>query len=189
MLLDDPFPIESFPARVKEAILLEFNRRRPTVRKVANVSDISWLQLPGIGLRTLVELRYISGKLPGKKSPFARLTDAELITKCNHLPKEFGNGRRRFAACGIASIAYTTSLMRSQLSSDYGRLLLSRGRQAHRTLDRLLMMLGYYNRGAASRTGLVRVLSCLRLPPLALISQRTSSSCTARGCYGSGLRS
>jgi hypothetical protein len=45
MQSNEPFPLELFPARVREAILAEFNGRHPTTLQIARVSD-ALVELP-----------------------------------------------------------------------------------------------------------------------------------------------
>jgi hypothetical protein len=61
--LDDPFPIEIFSPKVRDAILAEFGGRCPTVRDVISIPDAEWLKVPGIGPATLAELRQVTRNL------------------------------------------------------------------------------------------------------------------------------
>ena len=88
MQLDDPFPIEKFRSSARDAILLEFNGRCPSIGEVASVSDAEWLRLPGFGLATLVALRQVVQSVVRKTSTLGRLTDAELLTERDRLRRE-----------------------------------------------------------------------------------------------------
>jgi hypothetical protein len=96
MLLDDPFPIERFSRRVREAILSEFSGRCPTVRDVIGIPDADWLKVPGIGPVTLAELRQITRNLPQKPQvrALAGWADAELIAERDRLQSELGSLRK-----------------------------------------------------------------------------------------------
>jgi hypothetical protein len=94
--LDDPFPIEIFPPKVRDAILAEFGGRCPTVRDVIDIPDADWLKVPDIGPVALAKLRQVTRSLPLK--PLARAlaewTDAELIAERDRLQSELGSLRK-----------------------------------------------------------------------------------------------
>lgn len=81
MPTNEPFPLELFPARVREAILAEFNGRHPTNMQVARVSDARWLSCPRIGPAMLARLRSVARGTyqGGRASPLACMTDIELL--------------------------------------------------------------------------------------------------------------
>ena len=93
MQLHDPFPIEKFRTPARDAILLEFDGRCPSIGEVASVSDAEWLRLPGFGLATLVALRQVVQSVVRKTSTLGRLTDAELLAERDRLQME-GNSLR-----------------------------------------------------------------------------------------------
>jgi hypothetical protein len=90
MQLDDPFPVERFPQKVRDAILVELGGRCPTVRDVLIMPDDEWLKVPGIGPVALAKLRQVTKNLPQK--PLARAlagwTDAELMAEHDRLLSE-----------------------------------------------------------------------------------------------------
>ena len=59
MQLDEPFPLEIVPSRVRHAMLHEFNGRRPTLREVAQIPDAYWLATPAIGRKFLQAIRAV----------------------------------------------------------------------------------------------------------------------------------
>ncbi len=81
MPTNEPFPLELFSARVREAILAEFNGRHPTNWQVARVSDARWLGCPRIGPTMLARMRSVARGTyqEGRISPVASMTDIELL--------------------------------------------------------------------------------------------------------------
>lgn len=57
MALDEPFPLNLFPAQVRTAILNEFDGRCPSLQEVAEISDARWLSTPAIGPVVLKKIR------------------------------------------------------------------------------------------------------------------------------------
>jgi hypothetical protein len=100
MQLDDPFSLERFSQKVRDAILAEFDGRCPTVRDVIIFPDADWLKVPGIGPVALAELRQVTHNLPLK--PRARdlvgRADAELIAEHDRLRSELGSLRKELQA-------------------------------------------------------------------------------------------
>ncbi len=89
MQMDEPFPLESVPSRVRLAILSEFNGRRPSVREVAEIPDAYWLATPAIGRKFLQTIRDAT-PAPTRQTtvPVRRLTDAELMDRLESLQEE-----------------------------------------------------------------------------------------------------
>ena len=100
MHFDDPFPIEDFPPRVREAILIEFHGRCPTVLEVVRVPDTRWLRLPAIGPLTLAKLRCRTRGMRRKihAPTLAGLTDDELLAQRNFLQDELKRIRDQLKA-------------------------------------------------------------------------------------------
>ena len=80
MQLNDPFPLNSFPSQVKNAILDEFKGRCPTILEVAHIPDAYWLATPAIGPAILERIRSFTH--------VGRLTDAELLDRLDFLLDE-----------------------------------------------------------------------------------------------------
>jgi hypothetical protein len=90
MPVDEPFPLESVPSRVRQAILSEFKGRCPSVREVAEIPDAYWLATPAMGRRFLQMIRDIT-HAPGRQADAPvrpRLTDAELLDRLESLQRE-----------------------------------------------------------------------------------------------------
>jgi hypothetical protein len=85
MSLDEPFPLDAVPSRVRQAILNEFNGRCPSVREVTEISDREWLTVPGIGLAGLERIRRVTDEQQWQS---ARLSDAELLHRLEWLQQE-----------------------------------------------------------------------------------------------------
>jgi hypothetical protein len=90
MQLDDPFPVEEFPRRSREAILAEFRGRRPSVREVVSIPDTRWLGAPDIGPGTLAKLRRLTRGMRRKLQipSLAELTEAKLVAERDFLDGE-----------------------------------------------------------------------------------------------------
>ena len=90
MQLDEPFPLEIVPPRVRHAMLHEFNGRRPTMREVAQIPDAYWLATPAIGRKFLQTIRaVVHAPRPETDAPAPpRLTDAELMDRLESLRRE-----------------------------------------------------------------------------------------------------
>jgi hypothetical protein len=87
---DEPFPLEAVPSRVRQAMLNEFNGRRPSLREVAEIPDEYWLATPAIGRKFLQTIRE-AAHLPGLRADAPvrrRLTDAELLDCLESLQRE-----------------------------------------------------------------------------------------------------
>ncbi len=90
MQVDEPFPLESVPSRLRQAILSEFNGRRPSVREVSEIPDEYWLATPAMGRRFLQMIREVA-HAPSRQSDVPvqrRLTDAELLDRLESLQQE-----------------------------------------------------------------------------------------------------
>jgi hypothetical protein len=88
---DEPFPLDLFSSRVRNAILDEFAGRCPSVREVDAIDDKHWLSTPGIGATVLKKLRELSQDVapPACEMMNAdRLTDAELLKRLAALQEE-----------------------------------------------------------------------------------------------------
>ena len=89
MQLDEPFPLEAIPPRVRRVVLREFQGRQPTVQEIAQISDRHWLATPGVGPTALGKLRSIAHLPQQQNDPCRlRLTDAELLKRLECLQKE-----------------------------------------------------------------------------------------------------
>ncbi len=90
MQLDEPFPLEIVPSRVRHAMLDEFKGRRPTMREVAQIPDAYWLATPAIGRKVLQTIRaVVQAPRPQTDAPaLPRLTDAELLDRLDSLRRE-----------------------------------------------------------------------------------------------------
>jgi hypothetical protein len=90
MQLDDPFPLDLFPPRVRDTILDEFQGRHPTTMEVAQVSDARWLGSPRIGPSMLAKIRGVTrGRHHGMYGVrTSALTDAELLAQLQALQGE-----------------------------------------------------------------------------------------------------
>ena len=88
MQLDEPFPLEAIPPRVRRVILHEFQGRWPTVQEIAQISDRHWLATPGVGRTALEKLRSITHSLQQNDPGLPRSTDAELLKRLESLQKK-----------------------------------------------------------------------------------------------------
>ena len=90
MRLDEPFPLQAVPSRVRDAILQEFKGRCPNLREVAEIPDSYWLSTPAIGPAHLAMIRSITDEQPQPTaSPSsARLSNAELLDRLEWLQEE-----------------------------------------------------------------------------------------------------
>ena len=90
MQLDEPFPLEIVPSRVRHAMLDEFKGRRPTVGEVAQIPDAYWLATPAIGRKVLQTIRAVTHASRPQADPPAlpRLTNAELLERLESLREE-----------------------------------------------------------------------------------------------------
>lgn len=90
MQLYDPFPIEDFPPRAREAILAEFQGHHPTVLEVVRVPDTYWLEVPDIGPTTVAKLRSLTQGMRRKiRLPsLSGLSDLEILARRDFLQAE-----------------------------------------------------------------------------------------------------
>jgi hypothetical protein len=90
MHLDEPFPLQAVPSRVRDAILQEFKGRCPNLREVAEIPDSYWLATPSIGPAFLEKIRSLTDEQPLQtaRPSFARLSDAELLDRLEWLQEE-----------------------------------------------------------------------------------------------------
>ena len=87
MQLDDPFPLEELPSRIRQTILAEFEGRHPSIREVASLPDSHWLTLPGFGPRVLAWMRSLThgARRKARLPSLAGMTDAELQAESDRL--------------------------------------------------------------------------------------------------------
>ena len=91
MPLDEPFPLEAVPWRVRYALLLEFKGRCPSLREVDQIPDKHWLTMPGMGPASLEMVRsIIKARVPQATSHTAshNLSDAELLRRLEQLQED-----------------------------------------------------------------------------------------------------
>lgn len=89
MHMDQPFPLDAVPSRVKNAILNEFKGRCPSIRDVAETPDSYWLSTPAIGSVHLAKIRNVIGEQPRQACPPSALwSDSELLDRLERLEKE-----------------------------------------------------------------------------------------------------
>ena len=90
MPVDEPFPLESVPSRVRQAILSEFKGRCPSVREVAEIPDAHWLATPAMGRKFLQMIREVT-PAPRRQADVSvrrQLTDVELLDRLESLQEE-----------------------------------------------------------------------------------------------------
>jgi hypothetical protein len=91
MPLDEPFPLEALPWRVRYALLLEFKGRCPSLREVDQISDKHWLTMPGMGPASLEMVRSIINAR-GQQAPSGaashNLSDAQLLRRLEQLQED-----------------------------------------------------------------------------------------------------
>jgi hypothetical protein len=109
MQLDEPFPLEAVPSRVRHAFLREFKGRCPSLREVDEITDKDWLATPGIGSTSLETIRSITNARRQQAATHTdgpMLSDAELLRRLDrlqedlrcleaHLRRQTPTGRRR----------------------------------------------------------------------------------------------
>jgi hypothetical protein len=91
MHLDEPFPLEAIPSRVRHALLGEFKGRCPSVREVDQIPDKHWLRAPGIGPTALQAIRSITNagsQQDGSHIGAPHLSDAELLRRLEQLQED-----------------------------------------------------------------------------------------------------
>jgi hypothetical protein len=69
MHMDQPFPLDAGPSRVKNAILNEFKGRCPSIRDVAEIPDRYWLSTPAIGSVHLEKICNVIREQPRQACP------------------------------------------------------------------------------------------------------------------------
>lgn len=85
MSLDDPFPLNQLPSRVRNAILREFNGRCPSQQEVAEISDARWLSTPDIGTGALKKIRALG---QDDHPSTGAMADTELLWRLTALQAE-----------------------------------------------------------------------------------------------------
>jgi hypothetical protein len=90
MRLDDPFPLEELPLPAREVVLTEFGGRHPSIREVASIPDTHWLELPGMGPRSLAWMRSLTrgARRKARLPSWAGLTDSELQAEFDRLNEQ-----------------------------------------------------------------------------------------------------
>jgi hypothetical protein len=90
MQVDDLFPLDDVPPRVRKALLAEFAGRRPSIREVHAISDQRWLATPEIGERSLTIIRRITGadRAPTDIPSSSMTTDTELLRCLDAIQRE-----------------------------------------------------------------------------------------------------
>jgi hypothetical protein len=88
MPLDEPFPLEAVPSRVRHALLDEFKGRCPSIQEVDQIPDKHWLATPGIGPAVLETIRSITSA--GRQETISHasspnLSDAELLRRLEQI--------------------------------------------------------------------------------------------------------
>ena len=87
MRLDDPFPLNEIPPRVRAAILTEFGGRRPSILEVAGIPDEHWLKTPGMGPTSLAQMRSLTqdARRKAQIASVAGMADTELLAEYGRL--------------------------------------------------------------------------------------------------------
>src|SRR3712207_1309321 len=90
MRLDEPFPLDAVPPRLRNAILREFQGRFPSIEEVAQIPDRQWLSTPDVGERSVGLIHEITdtARQQVARSLGAKLTDPELLERFERLQKE-----------------------------------------------------------------------------------------------------
>jgi hypothetical protein len=90
MNLDDAFPLNADPLRIRPVILHEFRDRCPTVQEVAQISDKQWLAVPGIGPSALGFIRSVTDHQLAAADAFslATMSDGELLDRLASIQEE-----------------------------------------------------------------------------------------------------
>jgi hypothetical protein len=96
MHLDDPFPLDDVPPRVRRAILAEFMGRRPSIREVRTISNQRWLATPEIGECSLSTIRRITDpdRAPASSRSSSTMTDTELLRRLDFVQRELASLHR-----------------------------------------------------------------------------------------------
>jgi hypothetical protein len=85
MPLNEPFPVNHLPSRIRNAILREFDGRCPSQQEVAEISDARWLSTPDIGTGALQKIRALG---QDDDPSTDAMTDAELLWRLTALQTE-----------------------------------------------------------------------------------------------------
>src|SRR4051812_12120987 len=91
MHLDEPFPLEDVPSRVRTSLLDEFKGRCPSLREVEQIPDKHWLAAPGIGptfLETIRSFTHAGRAQSVSQAASPSLSDAELLRRLEGLQSE-----------------------------------------------------------------------------------------------------
>jgi hypothetical protein len=90
MRLDEPFPLEAVPSRLRNAILREFQGRCPSIREMAQIPDRQWLSTPDVGPRSVEIIHDLADGARQQTDcpPYPQLADAELLERLEWLQKE-----------------------------------------------------------------------------------------------------
>jgi hypothetical protein len=91
MYLDESFPLEAVPPRVRHALLREFKGRCPNLREVNQIPDKDWLAAPGMGPTSLEMIRSITNagrRHEVNQTSSQNLSDAELLERLERLQED-----------------------------------------------------------------------------------------------------
>ena len=90
MRLEDPFPLDQLPPRVRTAILTEFQGRPPSIQDVASVPDLHWLKAPGVGPTSLAQMRSLTwgARRKAQIASVAGLADPALLAEYDRLKNQ-----------------------------------------------------------------------------------------------------
>jgi hypothetical protein len=90
MLLDDPFPLDQLPPRVRQTILDEFGGHHPTILEVATIPDARWLEMPAIGPKVLSRMHTLTreARKEAQIPSVAEMTDADLLAEYERLKNQ-----------------------------------------------------------------------------------------------------
>lgn len=95
MSLDEPFPLDVLPPRLRNVILRKFHWRCPSRGEIAEISDEHWLSTLNIGRASLRQIRSVEENdlaHPGS------MTDDELLRRLVKLQTELRWVERRLKA-------------------------------------------------------------------------------------------
>jgi hypothetical protein len=91
MNLDDPFPLEALPTRLRHVLVREFKGCCPSIREVEQVSDWYWLRTPGMGPASLELIHSVidaGRQQSGRDASADTLSDVELLRRLEQLQAE-----------------------------------------------------------------------------------------------------
>jgi len=91
MNLDDPFPLEVLPTRLRHVLVREFKGCCPSLREVEQVSDRNWLRTPGMGPASLELIHSVidGGRQQGNRDAVEdTLSDVDLLRRLEQLQTE-----------------------------------------------------------------------------------------------------